>query len=106
MDAKNGALIFRPGEAAAITSVFTGDADCHASEITIGTEAAEADPQQAQHIVRALHGVITDGRLQESQREEATNQLMHIALTGLRSSVDAQEQFARYKHTVSLTSAL
>jgi hypothetical protein len=106
MDAKNGALFFRPGEAAAITNVFTDDAACHSPELTIGDEAEQADPQQAQSIVRALHGVITDSRLPESQREEATNQLMHIALTGLRSSKDAQERFIRYKEAVSLTSAL
>lgn len=94
MDILNGTLFLKEGEAAAITDVFVDEAAVH-EEIPLNPSMREALPDHARSIVRSLHGVITDSRVPESQREEATNQLMQIALTGLRSSQDAQERFSR-----------
>lgn len=99
MDIINGALFFKEGEAAAITNVFVDEAAVH-EEIPLNPHMSNVLPDDARSVVRGLHGVITDTRLPESQREEATNQLMEIALTGLRSSVDDN---ARYRNLDRMT---
>jgi hypothetical protein len=87
MHIEDGGLIFdNKSEAPAIISVFEGDAACHIEDMYLHPLTPRTDFLQAQRIVRSLHGVITDSRLPESRREEATNQIMFIALTGLRST--------------------
>lgn len=100
MDIRNGSLLFETDEATAIRRVFQGDAAAYNTD-SFDFEASKAPPVMARRIARSLHGVITDSRLPESQREEAANQLEKIALTGLRSSVEADKQFMQYQHSVS-----
>jgi len=88
MHIEDGGLVFdSPSELPGILNVFEGDAACHTPEdLHLNLDGTRTDFVGAGNIVRSLHEVITDHRLPESRREEATNQIMFIALTALKST--------------------
>jgi hypothetical protein len=90
MHIEDGGLVFdKPDELPGILNVFEGDAAIHLAEdinLYLNLDGTGVQPYGTHLIVSSLHDVITDSRLTESRREEATNQIMFIALTALKST--------------------
>lgn len=101
MDIHGGKIMFGQGEAAAAIAPVVGT-PYEDMVSSIKPEATEADARDSNMLARALHEVIIDPDQPESVREEATNQLMQIALVGLRSSINIEKRLELNRSALDL----
>jgi hypothetical protein len=87
MEIKNERIYFAPNEADEIKEALEPRRRLiEYVDLDHMTSVSEATIEQSRALVRELHAVATYTEYPENIREEAANQLMRLALVGLRSS--------------------
>ena len=91
MDYQNGKLMFEASEIAPYLRPLRDTP--YEAMVPLEGGATEASVEDFSLVARALHEVIVDIRQPEANREEATNQLMEIALRSLKLAPELAKRY-------------